>query len=497
VNPAFLHPVVTCAEAAALEARVLAGDEGRAWRALQVAGVALAEAVALDLMEVGGWSVPPRLLVLAGKGHNAGDALIAAQRLRARVPGLIVEVRLPLGERALRPLAWRAWRELVESGSVRLLRSEAELSGAYDVALDGVFGFSWRPPLPEAVVPTLRAVNAHPAIRLRAAVDLPSGLDAADAFRADFTYATGSVKAPLLELPPERVGRWRYLDLGFFAGELLPAAARAVLTSGVLAPLRALRPTVCAKRTFGHVVLVGGTRMTPGAILMATQAALRGGAGLVTACVPESLAAALAAAAPEAMWLPWPETPEGGGLALEGMHLLRTVLPRATALVLGPGLGREAETRALAVEIARMSPVPLVIDADALRPEIVAAGAVARVLTPHAGEWARIGEAVPAQATVIRKGPRTWLQGAGVQGEWHAPGGGPVLARGGSGDVLAGLVGARLAQRPDEPARAAAEAVFWHGLAAERLARAQGHTAACMTQLLAELAPALRAAAGA
>jgi NAD(P)H-hydrate epimerase len=207
--------------------------------------------------------------------------------------------------------------------------------------------------------------------------------------------------------------------------------------------------------------------------------------------------AAFAARAPEAMWVAWPETP-GGGLALEGEHLLRERLPRATALVMGPGMSREPETLTLAASLAGASPVPLVIDADALQPEVVAAGNAARIVTPHAGEFARISGDSDARnfarqrnRVLVLKGPVTQIGHAGTV--YHSFFGGPVLARGGSGDVLAGLIGGLLAQTPTDPLLAAARGVVWHGMAADLLAREFGATPVCVTQLLDFLPAALRA----
>ncbi len=501
----FAHPVLTCAETKAFEAAYFGGDEECEWAAMQQAGRAVAEAVLRDFQEIGGFSSVGRVLVLAGKGHNAGDALIAARRIVELHPQACVEVRFVFGERTLRPLAQRAWREL---STVAASVSEWG-SLAYDLVLDGVFGFQFRPPLAPAVATILSKVNALP-IRLRAAVDLPSGLDDPSAFRADFTYATGIVKMPVLTL--SNAGRLRYLDLGFFdACHVSAASANAaksisstantsrtanlagpicnlisdkparVLTAAALDPMRGLRPSQSDKRTYGHLFVVGGSRHYPGAVLMSVLAALRSGVGLVTAFVPESLTPAFAARLPEAMWVGWPETPEGG-LALEGSHLLREKLSRASALLIGPGLGREPETLALAKDIVGQSTVPLVIDADALQPEIVAAGRAPRILTPHAGEYARVERVVPATAITIRKGPLTQvLAGDAV---YYSVFGGPVLARGGSGDLLAGLIGGLLAQTPADPLGATARGVVWHGMAADALARAQGQVAVTTTQLL-------------
>jgi NAD(P)H-hydrate epimerase len=136
--------------------------------------------------------------------------------------------------------------------------------------------------------------------------------------------------------------------------------------------------------------------------------------------------------------------------------------------------------------------VPLVLDADALQPGIIGAGPVPRILTPHAGELARIGGRgrTPSGAVLVEKGPVTRIVADGHV--HHALCGGPVLARGGSGDLLAGLIGGILAQDPPEAHWAAACGVLWHGRAADGLARARGQTAVSVSQLLDFLPDALR-----
>lgn len=490
------HPILTCAEARDFEAAYFGGDEAREWPAMQAAGRAVARGILRDAREIGGLPAAARLLVLVGKGHNGGDALIAAQALLAALPAATADVVFVFGVRALRPLAARAWRDLQQAAGARVTARDRTLpagSTRYDASLDGVFGFQFRPPADATVLALFAAVDALP-IGLRAAVDLPS----ADRLRADFTYATGILKTPVLESAV--AGRIRYLDLGFFAANATnPVPGPRVLTPAILAPLAGLRPSFSDKRTYGHVMIVGGSRSFPGAVLLAVEAALRSGAGLVTAFVPESVAAAFAARAPEAMWVAWPETPSGG-LALEGEHLLRAKWDRATALVLGPGLGREAETLALARSIAAQSPVPLVIDADALQPDIIAAGKAPRILTPHAGEAQRLGAAPASSApptVTIFKGPRTRIAAADAGEAYVSPFGGPVLARGGSGDVLAGLTGGLLAQTPRDPLLAAARGAVWHGLAADALARTHGQVAVTVVQLLDFLGAALRESADA
>jgi len=506
MNPAWSAPILPCVEARALEQRLFGGDGEREWPAMQRAGAAVARAVLDDFLELGGFPAAGRVLVLAGKGHNGGDALLAAQSILARHPAATVTVWFAFGERTLRPLALRAWQELLRTAGGRATKVSPKKdpfdgAAAFELCLDGIFGFQFRPPIDDATAAVIQRVNADSGIRLRAAVDLPSGLGEKvgdPVMRADFTYATGIVKAPAVDpASAASVGRLRYLDLGFFRGNDSGSKLR-VLTPRVLDPLRGLRTSATDKRAFGHVFLLGGSRRYPGAVLMAARAALRSGVGLVTAFVPASLAAAYAAVAPEAMWVAWPET-AAGGLAVAGLPLLRERLERATALVLGPGLGAEAETRALATEIVQTAAVPLVLDADALQAEVAWAGTAPRVLTPHAGELARImtGEdhrprVKTPGAVLVLKGRLTTIM-AGDAG-WLSPFGGPVLARGGSGDLLAGLIGGLLAQAPGDPLLAACRGVVWHGLAADLLARHRGQVAVQVTQLLDHLPAALRAA---
>jgi ADP-dependent NAD(P)H-hydrate dehydratase / NAD(P)H-hydrate epimerase len=498
-------PVLSSEATGLLEKRLFADNEAKEWVAMQRAGRAVAKAVLDDFQEIGGFPRDGLLLVLVGKGHNGADACLAALAILEKFPEARAEVLFVFGSRPLRPLARRAWQRLAHAAAKRVrqitsrkLTSEDQ---AYALCLDGVFGFQFRPPLPPIVAELFAAVDQR-SIGLRAAVDLPSGLSEAGnrnegVFRADFTYATGSVKLPLANgSNAGKVGRLRYLDLGFFAQEKVESRLH-VLRPAVLAPLAKLRSPESDKRTYGHVFLVGGSRGFPGAILMSVLSALRSGAGLVTAFVPESLVPAYAAEAPEAMWVGWPETP-AGGLALEGEHLLQSRLKQANALVIGPGLGREAETQALVKAIVTTATVPLVIDADALQPEIVRAGTAPRILTPHLGELRRILQgddfyqtSIAKKSIIVVKGRLTCVTQSGRAG-YYSLFGGPVLARGGSGDLLAGMTGRMLAETPTQPLLAASRAVVWHGMAADRLARAHGQVAVRTTQLLDFLPDVLR-----
>jgi ADP-dependent NAD(P)H-hydrate dehydratase / NAD(P)H-hydrate epimerase len=520
------HPILSNEASAAWEARLFGQDEAKEWLAMQRAGNALASAIVRDFAEIGGFPPDGKILVLVGKGHNGGDALLATQGILARFPHATAEVVFIFGERSLRPLTTRAWRALshvakkrIQARSPATLYSDPEIErpavdapAGYALCIDGIFGFQFRPPATPAVTKLAEKINALP-IRFRAAVDLPS----AGIVRADFTYATGIVKSAMLGNPAS--GRPRYLDLGFFGGGE-PGSER-VLTPEILAPLAALRSPQSDKRTYGHVFIVGGSGSFPGAVLMAVLAALRSGVGLVTAFVPETLKASFAARAPEAMWVGCPETPDGN-LALEARSLIETRLERASALVIGPGLGREAETRALVADLVKTSTVPVLLDADALQRDIIAAAKSSVVLTPHAGEFARIAAGrdektfvAATGATLVLKGPVTRVVAVDAESTadraekksveisaddvvtHHSFFGGPVLARGGSGDLLAGLIGGLLAQTPTEPLLASCRGVVWHGIAADALARTHGQVAVSVTQLLDFLPAALKESANA
>jgi len=514
------HPIMDCVAARVWEAGVLQ-DEAAVWAAMQQAGSAVATAIEEDFREIGGLPDDSRILVVVGKGHNGGDALLAVRALLEKRPKATSVLVMAFGETSLRPLAGRSLEWLRRDAPGRVdIKSAAEAlapTGHYALCVDGLFGFQFRAPMDVDTAGLLASVNAHPRITFRAAVDLPSGVGESNAttrFRADFTYATGIVKQPVLapEVAPS-VGRLRYLDLGFFneeAGLAKIGGAEAstrfsdyVLNKGILAPLAGLRASLTDKRSFGHLVVVGGSRSYPGAVVLAVRAALRSGVGLVTAFVPERLAPEYAARHPEAMWVGSPETSQGG-LAHGTVDLIKARLSRATALLMGPGMSAEPEVLSTMETIARITPVPLVLDADALRPEVLAAaGSSSVVCTPHAGEYQRLGgraglrpASAAAELVAVLKGPLTRVVAASGRSEtgptYYSPFGGPVLARGGSGDLLAGLIGGLLAQQPANPLLAACRGVVWHGRAADLLARKRGQVAIEVSEILEQLGPALQ-----
>jgi ADP-dependent NAD(P)H-hydrate dehydratase / NAD(P)H-hydrate epimerase len=466
--------------------------------------------------------------VLCGKGNNGGDGLVVARLLRegGRAVNVICALapeefsgdaranleRLP-GERPLH-LDGRAWGAPEAPAGA----GPNELLGASAIIVDALLGTGFGGEPRGAVAEAIDAINAAAAPVL--SVDVPSGVDASSgvvAGRAVMADATVTFHAgkPGLWIHPGKActGVLETLDIGIPRGAPDTAAAGLIAPSiGRLLPRRGASST---KFSSGHVVVAGGSRGLSGAPAMAALASMRAGAGYVTACVPGSLQAILATAAtPELMSRGLPDsdgalTPAAAGGVLEA-------LGRGGALVLGPGLGRSGPALELARDLAREAPVALVLDADGLNAHAGRLGELAArraptVLTPHAGELGRLLEldsdevernrlrcvrlaAARARAVVVLKGDDTLI--ADPEGNVAvSEGGSPALATAGTGDVLAGVIGALLAQGLD-PFAGAAAGVWLHAEAGRQAARRIGAAEGVIaTDVIAGLVPARAAGA--
>jgi hydroxyethylthiazole kinase-like uncharacterized protein yjeF len=524
-----LIPILNAGQVRQLEQTVMGGDPAREWPVIERAGAGIGQSILNDFNELRPLPRDPRALVLLGKGHNAADALAAAREiLLARPRGTLVI--LPLwGRSAFRPLTEKLAASLSElkAGTIEWLdpypfwnepESTLRSLGQFDMMLDGILGLSARLPLETGLQDLIRILNLWDGASFRAGIDIPTGLGEGEGetqiLRADFTYAAGTMKECLLRPESQAaVGRIRFIDLGFPLTEQKKFEESTVrwVTEPILAPLRRLRPSLSDKRSYGHVFMVGGSRLYPGAILLAAKAALRAGAGLVSVGAPESLVPAFAAACPEAIWIPLPQTPEGG-VSAAAADRFKALYARADCLLIGPGMGPSEGALACAANLAASFNGPLILDADALRLSVVQSAKDrpsayrGTILTPHEGEFLRLAQspkeagadsrplAERFQAIVVRKGPitricdshRVFLSGFG----------GPLLARGGSGDLLAGmiaaLVGRASAQNERDLLPVVARAQAWHGLAADALARSSGQEAVTTSALLPYLSTALR-----
>ena len=489
-------PVLSCAEAAAAEAAFLAGDAKLSWQLMNVAARGVGdEALALLGRK------PGRILILAGKGNNGADAFLAALHC-ARAGTEIVAVFAEGGPaRAQAQRAWAVRKQGVRIGIVAAANLRQLAAHEFCLIFDGILGQGFRAPLSAELRRFLRDTDKLQGLRI--AVDLPSGLgdDATGpAFRADLTVSIGCLKRPLLAPQAARfVGRLRVLDIGLPLGE----TEEACVTATALAPLTKPRRARSDKRHQGRLLIIGGSERMPGAVLMNTASALRSGAALVTTCLPESVRAKAAVTYPEAMWRGM-RTGKDGAIATTNLKEVRLLIADKEAVLLGSGMGEK--TSGLIRTIAAAVKGALVLDADALRPAVIAASkhTEVRVLLPHAGEFKRLSGRTASVAAarayarrtktiVVLKGPLTCVtDGLRVL---HIPFGGPVLARGGSGDLLAGIVASVLARR-SELGLTAFDAVVlattWHARAADWLRDNQGEEAVRTTELLAGLSPVLR-----
>jgi len=437
-----------------------------------------------------------RAVIVCGKGNNGGDGLVAARYLSGW--GSAVTVVMIESPEDLREPAATNFRRLSEADvRVRPFSPavlERELARA-DVAIDAIFGTGFRGIPEDEWAGAIGALNASGAPIV--AVDIPSGVNGetgaveGDAVRADVTVSFGAAKTGVVLLPgAEFAGLVEVVDIGF-PPELLAGDLWLVEAADVAAALPS-REVETHKRAAGVVVVIGGSRLMTGAVCLAAEAAYRVGAGLVSVAVPAGILPVVQSILREATFVPLPETREGTVAA--SVERLEEGLASADAVAIGPGMTTQEETAAYVRTLVRSCPVPVVLDADGLN---AFAGRVHEladrrsdvVLTPHAGEFARlagitarevgadrVGNARSLAAriggTVLLKGSRTVV--AEPEGRtWVNPTGGPFLATGGTGDVLTGMI-AGLIARGLAPAEAATSAAYLHGRAGALAARERG-----------------------
>jgi ADP-dependent NAD(P)H-hydrate dehydratase / NAD(P)H-hydrate epimerase len=445
--------------------------------------------------------------IFCGPGNNGGDGLAIARHLAVR--GYDVQVFLVAGRRGMRGDAevqlgiYRrqglAIQEVAdEDGVVEALEEAREA----DLIVDALFGTGLSKPLEGLLADLVQGLNDLPVPRV--SVDLPSGLNGSKSeplgphIKADLTVTFAAPKIAHV-FPPasESVGELVVTDLGI-PPELVEEAeeeggALHLLVGEELSGLLPEREPGTHKGDYGHVLLVAGSPGKAGAAILAARAAVRSGAGLVTAAVPESILDVVDLGSIESMTLP-----------LRSLDRVLEAVEGKSVLAMGPGLGQEDETVAAIRRIALEVSLPLVLDADGInafagRAAELAGRGAETVLTPHPGELGRLlgistaevqGDriaaarraAVEAEAVVVLKGHRTLVATPG--GEVHVNAtGNPGMATGGTGDVLTGLIAGLLAQGLGA-LDAARLGVYLHGLAGDLAAARTGEAALAAGDLL-------------
>lgn len=438
------------------------------------------------------------ILFLCGTGNNGGDGYVAA-RLLAQA-GRSVHV-LVLGDMQKLHGEASAMYEALQATHARIeqVAEEASLTlvdAAFKTAslvVDAVVGTGIKPPLrgiAAAVRDRLSATNL-PVV----SVDLPSGWDAdAVVQKAEGAYPSDAVVTFTAPKMAHAFGHLTRRTFGPVVVAPIGSPDEAILSANQLQwtgaskqMTEAPRPIQANKGMFGHALIVGGSLGKAGAPAMSSLSCLRSGAGLVTAAVPRSIVPTVAAIAPELMCAPLPDD-HNGVVDTDAVEALLALTEKIKVLAIGPGISTTGNSSYVVRRIVEETSMPIVIDADGLNAfaghaDLLNGKTRPMVLTPHPGEMARLlGTTIPAveadrvhiarrfatehQVTLVLKGWRTLVA--------HPDGsiavntsGNPALAKGGSGDILTGIVAAMMAQHPDRIADAVNAAVYVHGLAAD------------------------------
>ena len=434
-------------------------------------------------------SPSPHIGILAGPGHNGGDALVVARELYFR--GYQVSVYCPLSK--VKELTSQHL-QYVRSLGIPCYESIEKLQDC-DCFIDGLFGFGLERDITEPIASAIALLNQwnKPIF----SIDLPSGLHTNTgkvmgiAVGATYTLCLGLWKLGLLEDQAlEYIGKAelidfdiQYTDVQAVLGES-PKIKR-ITTATALSTLPLPRPLVTHKYKEGHLLLICGSRRYSGAAILTALGARASGVGLLSIAVPESLKTTIVSHLPEAVIIGCPET-ESGAIAKLQLPENRD-LNSFDAIAVGPGITVEANG---ILQILLDSSKNLLLDADGLN-ILASMGGVqtlqkrqaSTILTPHSGEFKRLfpeientiqnkvlavlEAAKQSGAIILLKGPRTAI--ANPQGcVWINPQSTPALARGGSGDVLAGLLGGLMAQaqtRNLSVEKMVATAAWWHAQA--------------------------------
>ncbi|MFZ2023259.1 MAG: NAD(P)H-hydrate dehydratase [Terracidiphilus sp.] len=472
--------------------------------------------------------------VLCGRGNNGGDGMMAA-RLLAEA-GLDVTTLLLGPPEGLKGDAAEAWRELTDpkQSQVHVIHAPGDLvrhkkALEADLILDAVLGTGFKPPMRDLALAALEWMRDAKAPVL--AVDLPSGWpsDEASATIGEPHFPADAVVTFTAPKPAHVFGQLtRRWDQPIVVAPIGSPEAAIVSVLAVdwagssMKLVQTPRAAAANKGNFGHVLVVGGTFGSAGgkagAPAMASLAAMRAGAGLVTAAVPAPALPVVSSFAPEMMTCPLHATPAG---AVSSRSLaparLAALLEGKTVLAIGPGLGQSAETAKFVLGLLSKTQIPAVVDADALNilagksallAKLSKKGKRVLVLTPHPGEMARLagmtivqvqanrletarGFAQRTGTTVVLKGARTLIAHADGRVAVNTSGN-PAMAKGGSGDLLTGLIAGLLAQHPTEAQRAVEAAVYLHGLAADLAVYEGDEHTLLATDCLAQLARAFQ-----
>jgi ADP-dependent NAD(P)H-hydrate dehydratase / NAD(P)H-hydrate epimerase len=456
-------------------------------------------------------AAPRHIAVLCGKGNNGGDGLVAARHLQSL--GAKVKVYLFSEPRGLRGDAATNLQRWTASGNnVISITGESSWHTAWpeiskaNIFLDAIFGTGFRGAATGVVAEAITAINRHsrnataarPALIL--AVDTPSGLPS-DGQPAEGPVLCAHKKvtftAPkpgqLISRDSPTVGMLQVVSIGSppLLIEEIGRGALRWLEPQEFAHFPLVRPVDSHKGLYGHALVVAGSLGKSGAAVMAGYAALRAGAGLVTVATPDVVLPNVASAHPELMTEPLAATPQGTA-AMQNLAQQRfeRLEEGKNVLALGPGLGLQPETQDFIRKVVTQTELPVVLDADGLNAFAGNADVLRKrkakflAITPHPGEMARLlmrstKDIQEDRVKAAQDAARCWNTHVVLKGShtiivspdgriFINTSGNPGLAKGGSGDVLTGVLAAMTAQfKTDDWTRVLALGVYLHGKAAE------------------------------
>ncbi|PYM91589.1 MAG: bifunctional ADP-dependent NAD(P)H-hydrate dehydratase/NAD(P)H-hydrate epimerase [Candidatus Rokuibacteriota bacterium] len=466
---------------------------------MENAGRGAADAIAAALPGLGAPLRGARVVVVCGKGGNAGDGFVVARWLKRHGARPSVVLAFPPAE-----IGGDAGQKLAElrRAGIRPIQLEddaaaaAQLSRAH-VVVDALLGTGSRGAPEGTVARAIALINrsARPVV----ALDIPSGISADGgahqgvAVHAVMTLTFAGLKRGLVTGPGASLaGRVKVIPIGVPDAEVARTVTTFLLERSDVRRHFPPRPRGAHKGTYGHLLLVAGSLGKTGAAALGALAAMRCGGGLVTVATPLSQQPIVASLVVEAMTEPLPET-AARTLGLKAREVVAELAASRDAVAIGSGIGLDAETQQVARSLVAELRKVLAVDADGLTAlarhlETLRAAPAARCLTPHPGEMARMLEISVAdverdriecvRSFATRHGAHVVLKGAGsVIGApdgrvFVNPTGNPGMASGGAGDVLTGMLGAFLA-RGIEPGAALQASVYLHGsagdIAAERV----------------------------
>lgn len=443
---------------------------------------------------------PKNILVLCGKGKNGGDGFVIARK--AAEYGCKTTVALVCGEpRAKQAADMFALLDKTQIEVIRIDESPLELEKAVneaDIIVEAVFGVGFKGSLDASLSRLSGAVEASGAKLV--CVDVPAGVDCdaasvrGAAFKAYMTIAISAYKPVHIIKPCNRYcGRLALADVGVTDEDFrkIDSVVCFTLDSNDIKNLLPKRKPVSNKGTYGHALCVCGSVKMTGAAYLSVSGALRCGVGLVTAAFPREAYCAIAPKLTEPLLLPL-ETNFEGTFAYAAAADVIDASKRASAVLVGCGIGYNEDSEKLMKTLVRELKIPTVIDADGINAlssniDILKEARAPIILTPHPGEMSRICGKTIAQVvenpigtaynfakeygvTVALKTTNTIVCGGSPTRIYVNATGNSGLAKGGSGDLLAGMTVSFLAQG-SSPFNSAVSAVYLHGLCADVAAR--------------------------